>query len=127
MATKIIWQEKGILFVHSETVTVDEVLEANNVMYGDPRFDKIQYQISDYTGVTSNLITFSDARVVGKLDNTSSVWNPKMLIAIVSTDENFHPVIRKYFESFKNQGWKGGIFNTLGDAYKWIEEMKLLT
>jgi len=47
MAYKIIWEENGILFKRTGTVTNQEVTEANDRVYGDKRFEVITYQISD--------------------------------------------------------------------------------
>ena len=34
----MIWEERGILFKHTDTVTEQEVTEANDRVYGDKRF-----------------------------------------------------------------------------------------
>lgn len=123
MATKIVWEENGILFVHSGTVTSQEVMEANNRMYGDSRFDFIRYQISDYTDVTENLITLHDAMIVSALDKSSAAWNPTMAIAIVTTDKTFIPIVEAYFEKLRKENWSCGQFKSLNEAYKWINSI----
>ena len=121
MACKIIWEEHGILFRHTGTVTDQEVLMMNNIMYGDVRFEKISYQISDYSGVTNNRITSSDAKVIGTLDRTSSHWNSKkMRVAVVTHDEKFVPVVKSYFREFAGTRWEGRIFETLEKAQEWV-------
>jgi hypothetical protein len=122
MAGELIWEDKGILVKHSGTVTDEEVRELNDRMYGDIRFDSINYQIADYTEVTKNLITPQDAKVVGKLDRASSMWtSKKMKLAIVSQDENFFPVVETYFSEFAETEWEGRIFPTLVEAYAWVK------
>lgn len=122
MATKIFWEEDGILFKHSDTVTDEEVRRMNDLMYGDVRFETITYQIADYTHVTKNLITPLDAKVVGTLDRTSSVWNSrKMKLAIVTRDEKFIPIVEIYYREFEGTEWEGRIFPTLEEAYSWVK------
>jgi hypothetical protein len=38
MASEIIWEENGILFKRTGTVTDKEVIEANNRVFGDSRY-----------------------------------------------------------------------------------------
>jgi len=122
MACKLIWEEKGVLFSHSGIVTNQEVMEMNNLMYGNPKFDSISYQISDYTLVESNHVTHSGAKVIGTLDNKSTIWNSRfMRIAIVTTDKNFIPIVHLYFGEFSGTNWEGRIFDTLEQAYLWVK------
>ena len=122
MASKIIWEENGILVKHSGTVTNEEVMEINDIMYGDKRYESITYQIADYTEVTNNLLTAANAKVIGTLDRTSSVWNSKkMRLAVVTTDEKFVPIVKTYFKEFEKTDWEGRIFDTLEMAYDWVK------
>ncbi len=122
MACKIKWFEHGTLFSHSDTVTDEEVKTFNDIMYGDRRFEHIRYQISDYSAVTDNRITVRDAKVIGTLDRTSSRWNNHpMKIAVVTTDENFIPIVVHYFSELNAMGWKTKIFNTLKEAQAWVK------
>jgi len=122
MAYKIIWEEKGILFSHSGTVDNKEVIEINDSMYGDIRYESITYQIADYTDVTTNLLTPSEAKVIGTLDRTSSIWSPKMMKnVVVTTDEKFIPIVNKYFKEFEGIGWECRIFESLDKAYEWVK------
>lgn len=121
MACNIVWQKDGILFDHSGTVTSLEVMSMNDVMYGDVRFNKIRYQISDYTKVTENLVNKDDAKVIGTLDKASSKWQKKkMKLAVVTQDEAFIPSVEEYFRSLQGSGWEGRIFSTLDEAYVWV-------
>jgi len=121
MAYEIIWEEKGILVKHSGTVDEQEVMMINNVMYGDVRFETITYQISDYTDVRNNLITPTNAKVIGTLDRTSSHWTSKrMKNVVVTKDEKFIPIVKTYFREFEGTEWKCRIFETLEMAYEWV-------
>ena len=122
MASNIIWEEKGILIKHSGTVTNKEVMEMNDIMYGDVRFESITYQIADYTKVTNNLITDADAKIIGTLDRTSSVWSSqRMRLAVVTKDEKFVPIVKTYFKEFEGTDWEGRIFETLEMAHNWVK------
>ena len=122
MASKLFWEEKGILVKHSGTVTNEEVMKMNDIMYGDRRYESIIYQIADYTEVTTNLVTAADAKVIGTLDRTSSVWSSKrMRLAVVTNDEKFMPIVKTYFNEFEGTEWEGRIFESLDKAYEWVK------
>ena len=121
MASEIIWEEGGILVKHSGTVTSQEVMSINDMIYGDIRFEKIIFQIADYTAVKHNRISVKTAKIVGTLDRTSSIWNTKkMRLAIITADENFIPVAEAYFKEFIGTVWEGRIFDSLDLAYHWV-------
>ncbi|GEM_PF-1052117 len=122
MASKLFWEEKGILVKHSGTVTNEEVMKMNGIMYGDRRYESITYQIADYTEVTTNLVTAANAKVIGTLDRTSSVWSSnRMKNVVVTTDEKFIPIVNTYFKEFEKTEWECRIFETLDKAYEWLK------
>lgn len=126
MACEIIWEERGILFKHTGTVTEQEVAEANDRVYGDKRFEEITYQISDYTEVTDIQITPRGAKIIATLDKSSLRWiHSKMRMAIVTKDEGFIPIVNTYFEQFKGTELQGRIFETLDKAYDWVKSGNL--
>lgn len=120
MASEIIWEKHGVLFRHSGTVTGEEVAKLNDIMYADPRFDSIRYQISDYTQVKKNLVGLSSARIIGTLDKSSASWNHSMLNIVITTDKDFIPVVDAYFKTLEGTGWECRIFTTPEEAYTWI-------
>jgi hypothetical protein len=121
MACDIIWEEKGILVKLSGTVTDQEVLMANDLMYGDIRFGTISYQIADYTDATDIQITPFDAKVIGTLDKSSSRWTySKMKNIVITKDKKFIPIVETYFNEFQGTSWECRIFETLDKAYEWV-------
>jgi len=122
MAHKIIWEENGILVKFSGIVTNEEVAIANDLIYGDIRFETISHQIADYTDATDIQITPFDAKVIGAIDRSSIRWNEnKMQNIVVTKDENFIPIVKTYFAAFEGTKWKCKIFETLEMAYAWIK------
>lgn len=109
------------MFTHSGRVTNDEILAMNDLMYGDPRFETIQYQISDYTQVTENLVNIQGAKVVGSLDRSSARWTSKqMKLVVITSDPEFARIAGFYFEQFRGTEWEGRVFPDLESAYRWV-------
>jgi hypothetical protein len=122
MACEIIWLDQGVLFRNSGTVDMQEVMDANNTMYGDIRYERIKFQISDYTEVTRNLLTGKEAEIIGTLDKSSSVWNTNMLNVVVTKDPEFIPIVKRYFARLSDTNWECRIFGDLQEAYGWIRQ-----
>jgi hypothetical protein len=121
MAYKIIWEEKGFLVLFSGTVTEQEVKAVNDIMYGDKRFNTISYQMADYTDATDIRISPRDAKIIGVLDKTSSMWNSKKVRNVVVTkDPKFIPIAETYLREFEGTPWEGRIFETIEQAHEWV-------
>lgn len=120
MAHEIIWEKEGVLVKLSGTVSYDEISGINDNLYGDKRYDKLKYQISDYTNVTEILLTAFEGTVIGHLDRSSARWNSAMIDAVVSQDPAFTPVVDAYFKSLEGTQWKCRLFDNLDDCYDWI-------
>jgi len=122
MASEIIWEENGILFKRTGTVTDKEVIEANSKVFEDSRYSVITYQISDYTEASDIQIAPFEAKVIAALDKSSLRWpQRKMRIALVTKDENFIPIVKMYFKVFEGTKWECRIFETLELAYDWVK------
>jgi DNA polymerase/3'-5' exonuclease PolX len=121
MPCKITWEENGILFTHTGRVTNDEIMRMNDLMYGDNRFETIQYQISDYTLVTENLVNIQGAKIAGTLDRFSARWTSRhMKLVVVTTDPAFIRIAEHYFDQFRETEWEGRVFPDLESAYRWV-------
>ncbi|MCX6246098.1 MAG: hypothetical protein NTW10_00050 [Bacteroidetes bacterium] len=121
MACNTIWLGNGILFKYSGTVTSQEVEKTMGIMSGDNRVDTRTYQISDFTDVTNNLITPEDVKEIGDLDKSTSRWTSKKIRnAVITIDQQFIPIVEKYFRGFEGTAWECSIFDNLELAYEWV-------
>lgn len=51
MAFELQWTKACVEWRYTGLLTGSEVIESNNLIYGDARFDDLHYQIVDLTGV----------------------------------------------------------------------------
>lgn len=122
MACEIIWEEQGILFNHSSTVDEQEALAMIGIMYGDSRFDGLRYQVSDFTKVTNNVLTYKDAKIIGTLNRVASRWNSnRVRCAVITQDEKFVPNVKTYLSALEGTLWEGKLFETLKMVYDWMK------
>ena len=68
MAFSTKWEDHGVLWTYWGSLKAKDLIASNNEIYGDPRFDDIDYQIVDFRQVNENCLTMSDMRRIAFLD-----------------------------------------------------------
>ena len=122
MAHNTTWEERGIYWKFSGHVSAVEVEEADNEMYGDPRFDEIKYFIWDMTDASELGMTESDSDFPAGTDRAAAYTNKNLNGALVSNNEQIRKRFKRYIEVSSEIGnpWKLKIFNNLEDARAWV-------
>ncbi len=124
MAHQILWEESGILVKFSGNVTQEEAQTVNDRLYSDSRYDLIKYQIGDYSDVTDLLITQFEAKVIGTLEKQSTHWCRNMVRNVVVTqNDKYIPIAMAYFKELEGTNWENRLFETLEQAYEWVNEI----
>ena len=92
----------------------------NNILYGDRRFEIIRYQLFDFSKIDDLIATDMDARVVGTLDKSASIWNNDMKGAILASNPKIIELINIYIDQLDGTNWQVKIFSNLESANEWI-------
>lgn len=121
MAHENNWQETGLCRIYTGTVSGEEIFESNLAIHGDPRFDDARYVINDFTRMTAFEILEEDVQKIAIVDNVASISNPKVKIAIVSTDKSFLEWANRYCEAMQGSLYQCKIFSNIDDADKWVK------
>ena len=118
------WEENGVYWVFSETLTNDDLLISTKKLYADPRYPNINYTINDFNAVTEFPIDSSVVRQVAEIDAKHSKINPNIKVAIVANSQvikGLTKMYQTYFElSIEQDTPFVKIFETVDDARKWI-------
>lgn len=122
MGFTVKWQKRGVIVVFDGILKADDIIKANNNLYGDKRFDTMEYQIFDYRFVDGHDIDESDIGVIGILDKSASKWNRNIKSCNITSDEFGIQMIEKYAEIMNETGWETRIFTNLEDALEWCEK-----
>lgn len=122
MPHKTVWEEKGIYWRFSGPVSSTEVEQANNEMYGNPRFDDIRYFIWDMADATAPEITVDVAEDAAATDRGASLTNAQIKGALISSNNYIDKLIQHYIKTSESMGtpWKLKLFNNLEDARSWV-------
>jgi len=126
MSYETIWEEEGVYQCFSGQVSPDEKIHASSEVHGDPRFDTINYWITDNIGVDSYVLEKSDAEKLAYLNNAASRSNPDIVTPFISTHITHRDNIIHYLIHLKKIGspWKGKLFEDVQTARQWISTLQ---
>jgi hypothetical protein len=119
MSHELSWSGNEVIISFEGLVDFHEITEADDKIYGDPRFEKQKYQIWDFSRIESFNLSSVEARVIGGIDSRTSLWNDDIKLAVVSRDKHVIRMTREYEESMKDTNWQIRMFDTFHEAYAW--------
>ena len=114
------WEENGVYCTFVGKVTGTELIQCNNDIYGDKRFDDIRYQLFDMLSVTEIAITDEGILMVAACDKAAALTNPAVKCALVATNEIIHAFSRLYQKGIKKSPWEGRSFYDVSKAREWL-------
>jgi len=122
MPYSIDWKDNNVIITFNGTLRLKDVLDVNNTLYGDARFDDMNFQITDFRLVEEIDVDEIDVSVIASLDKASSNWNPNMKLANITSNEFGKEMIKKYSGILDGTGWQVETFDDMEDAVKWCNE-----
>lgn len=124
MSFNIEWKDSNVIVSFAKNLTFKDSYEANNLIYGDPRFDNMKYQIADFSNIEKAEFTEDEIKIISTLEKSSTIWNNNIKMAIVISDSvclNF--IIDPYIDGMKSTNWEIKIFKNIIEAEKWCFEL----
>ena len=118
------WIANNAILSFEGDITFDDLDQANNEIYGDPRLDLMKYTIFDFRGAESIDINYDEMKVISTLDKGISKWNRNLKIAIIVDDNNSNnkEKVLNYIQLMEDNDWKIGYFIELEKAVEWCLE-----
>ena len=120
MSYQTIWTDRGVEWIYHGTVTGKEIIQSNEEIYGDPRFDDLRYQLVDLTQVERFEVSDKEMRQMAYLDAAAARTNPRIRLAVIATGESGRSVFDAYAKNIKNPVWKHELFSSRKNAEDWL-------
>ncbi|MFP4157421.1 MAG: hypothetical protein ACLFU4_07365 [Opitutales bacterium] len=120
MGYKINWKERGVEWLYHGTVTGAELIQSNEDIYGDPRFDDLRYQLVDLTQVERFEVSESDIRKLAFFDAAAARSNPRIRLGIIAGNASGRAISDAYRGSIQNPPWEHQVFETREAAEHWL-------
>ena len=112
------WESKGVYWKYSGEVEGEEVVKACRSIYGDPRFDSLDYKVVDFLGIESLQMTERELLKIAFQDKAAEMTNPNVKSAIVMTVGA--DLGKKFASYFEDSSWEVEVFDDLEEANKWL-------
>ncbi len=125
MGYKINWEKDGVLVEFFEKSTGQDVINIDNYLYSFDKFEKMKYQLWDFSNSSEITFTDEEMEIIGVLDKSASIWNKSMLVAIISTDNNFIKSLDVYKKEIADIGWFCEVFQDIANARNWLSNMQI--
>jgi len=113
------WIDSNIIVTFEGNIGFDDIMEANNVIVGDIRFNNMKYQIFDYSHIKSIDLEKDVAKIISSLDLAANVWNNKVKVATVTSDTHLKEMILMYNRNMEKSSWVTETFDNIEDAIVW--------
>lgn len=97
-------------------VTNDEVDEHNRQLRSDPMFDPTYAQIADMTGVTRNMVTFSNVQQTAR----DQYFTPGVRRALLVSDDTTFGLCRMFATYAESVGQVLTVFRDRKEAEEWV-------
>lgn len=120
MPYNINWTKSCVEWKYFGFLTGKEILESNNAIYGDERFDELKYQIVDLSGVDFFDVSEHDMQHMAALDKAAAKSNPNVRVAVIAPIGKAQEVANAYTKYSQVSTWESASFETREEAINWL-------
>ena len=118
-----IWEETGVYIRFTDLVNTRDIIESNEALYKDIRFDTIMsYQIADFLTCKHIECKAEEVRDIARRDSEASKRKPGVRVALVTDLQLIYGFSRMYQICTEQSSWETEIFDNLAAAREWIKK-----
>lgn len=123
MAFKLEWKDRVVVFEYSGEVTSEDILESNQFVYGDHRFDALRWQLVFFDEVSVVNFNERDVKKIAFCDKAAFVTNSRIQVLFVGKTELVREMYTLY-ESFVGESfWPTIYLEERKDAWNCLREL----
>ncbi|MDK2977315.1 MAG: hypothetical protein PWP52_10 [Bacteroidales bacterium] len=116
MTFTIQWKDKGVFITFRGIVKSQDLIDANNYLLSNADFDSLDYQVIDFSDVEDFKATSYDMGILGSMNSSQSLFNKKIKVAFITSDDYIKEQIKEYNKYMINTDWEIHTFNNLKEA-----------
>jgi hypothetical protein len=120
---KVEWQERGVYWKYTGSVSGEEIVNASIAIYADRRFDDLKYKLCDFLDADSITMAPMEMDKVVCQHAAAALSNGDIKIAVVGKKADI-PALSLLVEHFKNYelkaSWPIELFEDLTAAQAWL-------
>ena len=119
MGYELSWESRGAVKRFFGHVTGNDILKSVVQIESDERFDEMRWVINDFLETTGLTVSPSELDEIAAIDGAAALVNPKIRIAIVTTNPDLISASDQYANSPMNS-FPTRIFPTQAEARAWL-------
>jgi len=119
MTFNINWDKKGVYVKFHGIVNAQDLIDANNYVISNAKFETINYQIFDFLNIEDFKITSYDINIIGVMDKSQTDAKKEMKVAIVTQDDYVREITTEYDQIMSQSNWETKIFPNYEMALEW--------
>lgn len=122
MSFETTWEEEGVCWTYTGTLTSRAILASNVEFYSDPRSDSASYQIVDLLNITQVDLDETTMEKLSAIDYAQSKSTGNIKVAFVCNYPEMIDFIKKYIKQSMqlHSNWSFRIFDNINDARAWV-------
>ena len=122
MTFNINWDKEGVYLKFRGVVNAQDLIDANNYLISNARFESITYQIFDFLDIDDFKVTSFDISIIATIDKSQTEFKKEMKIAILTRDETVKEITKEYDQQMIGSGWITKRFEDVNAAREWTKE-----
>lgn len=114
------WCNDHFVVTFHDTADVCDVLRANDAWIADPRFDAIDFVITDLSAITRTDFADQDLHKVASCVAVGEQWRrgKPLRVALVVPNGEVEQMVRRYI-AVTVDGWERRVFRSHDEAMRW--------
>ena len=121
MPYQIDWEPNGVRCKAHGSASIGDVARMFEEIAAHPKFEVLQYRITDFLDVTAHSATKEQVEDLVGLDFAHSLKNKQMLKASVATESKMLALLHHWYGTNANPE-QLGVFTSVADARRWVIE-----
>tara|TARA_R110001583_G_scaffold4430_7_gene25699 strand:- start:7915 stop:8286 length:372 start_codon:yes stop_codon:yes gene_type:complete len=116
MNYEIYWEQEGVFLKFRNAITVYDIINADLLLRGDKRYDRITYIIYDLLDIDSSNLSLEAPKMLANMDNVAYSWNNNIFNLFLTKDSYIINIINEYLEQVENPKWQNIILDSVEKA-----------
>ncbi len=114
-------ENSGVYYKMLGTVTSNDIGKLDRELHSLESFSSLKYLIIDYTHADEFRMSESEVTISAAVGKAAAITNPRLVIAVVSQDENIINALQVYDNYRGGHPWKTSLHGCLGDARQQVQ------
>ncbi len=120
MSFEIIEDGDGLLLRIFGDVTVNKMMDATVRGWQHPAWERISYQIWDFTGIDNVVIDSVSALAFADMEKAARKSSKPLRVASVVTNEKMKKICERFGHHARSEKIDAKTFTNMGDARRWL-------